>query len=359
MLKELKKITFKKIGKIVLICGIIFILLFVPTIPCIVTLLNGTSDLYSIPIDKLPGAYVECDIGFIFDSFAEKAVTKNNSRIRSSRYYIIPIGDYEFMGISVNSTDVSLADKILKETYSWIEEGKPITHSLHIKGTVKEMNYKVAGYYEDWFIEAGFTDEEIDQYALKYVIEPNYLGYMNIYVFYTLIAISSSILFYSLLFAIITTLRVFIFIRNNANTGNLEEIDQDFQQAVNFGNVFIGRNYTVFIKGFMPNIVRNKDIIWAYHRHITARTNGIKTHISHVLNLNTRTKKSYSIGMKSESIVYEVIEYYKVHQPHIILGYSNELMNCYRRDFNTFLEMSHKQVADAISSNFDTTANNM
>lgn len=361
MINELKKISFKKIKKRILILGIIVLLIFIPISPCLVILAKGKVDFYSLTIDELNNAYVDADITFVYGSFANYTETENDMTRTVKRLYIIPVGEYEFMGLEVPGDDISAADTLYYETYEIINGTRTtMSRSLHYTGTVRKMSKEIEGYYRNWFIEAGFDSEDVDRYALKYILKPDYVGYLNIYYVYLAIVACSLLFLYCLVILLIgltgiNMMQVNKFIKRYSDTDNLNSIELDYYNAVTIDSVKFGQQYTIYFKGFRPKIIKNKDILWAYLKKITHRTYGIKTNVEKLLILHTYKKDTYTIKMSSEDNVYAALELYSLHNPHIVLGYTKEIKRVYKKDLDTLLDMGRKQAAKATQQDFEST----
>lgn len=361
MLNELSKITLKRIRKRILICGIIAVILFLIALPCLKIYLEGTVDLYSLSASELPDAYVEADINFLVGYFAEKTVTEDKRTVKSSRFYIVPVGEYEFIGLEVDSKDTFLANRIMDASWDYImaesDTDVPLTEFIHVKGTIRKMNKKITGYYEDWFINEGFTDEEIEQYCLKYVLEPDHVGYLDISSMQVLLYASAMLVIYCIIILILgltklNLLSIKLFLKKNAESVSITLLDEDYENALDINGKKFGKRFTVVLKGIFPIILKNKDIIWAYRKQINH-----KYGTSHNLILNTKEKKTYTLPMKHEEDVYAALDHYANNNPHIVLGFTKDLKKCYQKDFSAFLEMSRRQEANAAINEWDSTAN--
>lgn len=128
---------------------------------------------------------------------------------------------------------------------------------------------------------------------------------------------------------------------------SVDEIDLDYERGVEIESSRVGKAYTYVFKGSKANILKNDEIIWAYLKRITHKTNGIKTGVTYEVLIATKDKKPHDIPMDSEDGVYAVLEELSKHNPHIVLGYSDELKKMYKKDYDAFLELSRRQVANA------------
>ncbi len=107
MLDEMKKASMKRIRTITIVFGIIILLLLAVVGTSLIKFTQGPQDLNSLSVDELDGAYVEADIGFIIDVFAEYTEERTSGATSTIKeYYIIPIGESEYMGLGVKQVDI-------------------------------------------------------------------------------------------------------------------------------------------------------------------------------------------------------------------------------------------------------------
>lgn len=355
LLDELKKASSKHVIRISLLLGGVILVGLLVLSTSIIKLIKGPVDLDSLSKDELKGAYVEAEIDLIFGNFATLSETKSGTTKITNEYYIIPVGDYAMIGLDVNASYFAEAGRIMNSE-------SLTTKPMHIKGTIKNMDKKLTGYYDDWF-GAALADldyEEatvIKESALKYVLVADKVGLFNELVIYIGLVICLIIL----VILIIILVRYFTglnlrnikdFLKKNEATDQLSKVESDYYNAVQIEGDRFGKLYTFYINGTTPFIIRNKDIIWAYLKRTTQKTYGIKTNVIYELVINTRSKKTHSIHMKTEDSVTAALEQYSLHNPHIILGYNSDLKKTYNRNFNEFLNMSQRQENEHITNDF-------
>lgn len=353
MFDELKKLISKKVMRKVLIStGVLLIILLVIS-QSLIKFIKGPTDLNSISIDELKGSYVEADIDTIFGAFASLTETESKSTRTTKQYYIIPVGEYELIGLEVLKSDIYEADRIMN---SMSTSAKP----MHVKGTIKKMSSDLEYYYYQWFDE--YMDEDsaeyVDEYALTYVLEINKVGFLDVSILYVALFICAAILLYIIIILVkmlsgLNLSKIKKFLNKNETTDHLGKVESDYFQAVPIETIRVGKSYTFYFKGTTPNIIRNHDIIWAYLKRTTHRTNGLKTGVTKSLLLNTRTKKTHTIDMKKEENITFALEQYSNNNPHIILGFSDDLQKTYKKAFNEFLNMSKKQEAENVDNTFN------
>ena len=99
----------------------------------------------------------------------------------------------------------------------------------------------------------------------------------------------------------------------------------------------------------------NDEIVWAYQKTTTHRTNGIKTGTTYSVVLNAINKKKYEaqhifekrqfdISAAGESGALEILEYINEVMPWVVLGYDNDLSRLYNKDCKSFLDIRYTKV---------------
>lgn len=353
MYDQLKKLSMKGVMKR-LGAGIValLIILFVAG-QSFLKLAKGPQDLYQLTVDQLPNSYVEGDINVILGAYAEYYVENDDGTEEvTDNYYIIPVGEEEFVGLAVNKEDFSTADQIYNETYDYMMGYRDdLSTSMKVTGTINKMEDDVYEFYEEWFMTSGIlenpTKEEFERVALPYVLEIDKVGKLDTYIVYLLAALSV-ILVLAMLYAFIAGISglylrpVKKYITKHQDLVSEERVESDFMNATTIENVMVGNTWTFYTKGCKTYMIENKDIVWAYLEETTHRVNGIKSGVSKSLILYNQKKKKLAIPMKKSNYVNSVLGIYSHTQPHMVIGFSEELKKCFNKDFETFLRIPYQ-----------------
>lgn len=356
MFEELKKYAMKKVLKRAAICGGIAVLLIVVFFSGFLKFAQGPVDLFSLSKEQLLGSYVEADIYALFDSVATYTRTEDGRTTDKKDYYVLPLPDGSYIALEVDSDDYKKADKILNETYEYLMGTRDeLTSTYYFKGSIRKMDKELLDYYNDWFVESGFSSEEIESYALPYVLDADYIGRYDASLVIAALLSSGGLIIYVIIILIKGATGAYLnsiksFIRKNQDSISAEEVEREYYNAESIENVKVSKSYTFYFKGPKISMVKNDDVIWAYLRRVTHRTNGIKTHVTKSLMLHTYNKNQYQIDMSSEEAVHSVLNVYAMKCPHIVLGYSEDLRKCYKKDFDAFLRISQNAQQSAATS---------
>jgi hypothetical protein len=357
MYDRLKKLSMKGVMKR-LGAGIIalLIILFVAG-QSFLKLAKGPQDLYQLTVDQLPNSYVEGDINVILGAYAEYYVENDDGTEEiTDNYYIIPVGEEEFVGLAVNKEDFGTADQIYNETYDYMMGYRDdLSTSMKVTGTINKMEDEVYEFYEEWFMTSGIlenpTKEKFERVALPYVLEIDKVGKLDTYIVYLLAALSV-ILVLAMLYAFIAGITglylrpVKKYITKHQDLYSEERVESDFMNATTIENVMVGNTWTFYTKGCKTYMIENKDIVWAYLEETTHRVNGIKSGVSKSLVLYNQKKKKLAIPMKKSNYVNSVLGIYSHTQPHMVIGFSEELKQCFNKDFESFLKLPYQNQAN-------------
>jgi len=352
MLDELKRLSLKKVRNR-LIAGIILVVIILAVFgSSFYKLIKGPEDLFSLPVEKLQNSYTEGDIDVLIDVFAQY-YSENDSGTENiiKDYYVVPIGEKEYFALEVKPDDFGIAKKIYDETYEYIIGAKEeLTTSMKVTGTISRMNDELYDYYMDWFESSGLladiSAENMKDIALPYVLRTDYIGHFEYTFVYVVLAAVCIIFLYAVIILIKGLTGGYLssvkkYIKSNEGLINTEKIESDYEHAPQVENIRIGEEWFYFFQGAKARIIKNTDIIWAYLEEITHRTNGIKTGVTKSLIIYTRDKKKHTVAMKSSSNVNTILSAFSNTQPHMVIGFNEDLKKCFQKDFDTFVRLPY------------------
>jgi hypothetical protein len=310
-------------------------------------------------MEELPNAYVKGDINFIIDVFSQSYL-KNDDGTEdiTDNYYVIPVGEEEYIGLHVNEDNFEIANKICDETYEYIMGNTTeIPDAWKITGTINKLKGEYLDYYYDWFKESGYlgtpTQEEIDNVAVPYVLQVDYIGKYDSSTTNLFLFIFCIILLYAITILIKALTGIYInpikkYLKQNEDRYTFAQIESDFENGKAIDNVKVGRIWTFFFKGNKAQIIKNEDLLWAYRENKVQRLYGFKLYDRKSLVMFTKEKKKYIATMKDIYDIDAVIKILPEVQPHMVTGYSDDLEKCFKKDFNTFINIPYmKEAAEA------------
>lgn len=269
-------------------------------------------------------------------------------------YYIIPVGEDEYMGVFLEWKYEDRAVQILNDTVDYINGDREdlSSYSIQTRGIVYAMGTVEQQYFHEWFTDSGYlSEDEISYYTIDYTYEVIPFHKWNL---------SSDITCYVLI-GICLAIALFLFIwlvtgqdiaqvkKTIQKNGWIpEEVETDILSGYEKRHVMIGRKYILRNSGMRWQLYSVRDVVWAYQStHTTEhRLYGViktGTTVAYSVLMYLRNGKQVGITIKSAGEAQEILEYFQRTQPHIILGYSDQLMAICRQNFNQLVQLSNEK----------------
>ncbi|MCI8455065.1 MAG: hypothetical protein HFE84_10710 [Lachnospiraceae bacterium] len=363
MLETLRKKA-KKSHIIQAVIGLVLaIALLVITKFAIFSVITGAKKL-DITADPatFEGKYVTIDADFILTDYIEHTTTTkrkyggSSTRTDGNSYIAFQaIDDTEaesdtwyFYSIYKKKADASAMDALMDSAWDYLTgESSSFPDSLKVTGTWSKMEPQMERYYRETLAEMGIEESEYDIFYF-YQIDTGKIGSFSVAIFWVMNAIALCLL----LWGIINIIGIFgngyakkinKYLQNNPNV-SISAIDADFQAAHVIDNdTWIGKNWTVYIRGTSADILTNKELIWGYYFRRTG-----KNSVSE-MRLFTKGGGCSHISM-SESDTKEALQYYAQEQPQMIVGYDKELEKMHKKDFSGFLNIKYNPAMSAAAT---------
>ena len=351
MLAELKKKSIMRAIPLVLLFVIAGGVLFAAEFSNIRSLLRGHVKFETLLPDEINGdLIVEASINANFGAYMEEYSknTKTNVTRTTDIYYVIWTGDddsedYKYMGIKVPASYGGQMDRMAEATYNY-----EMSDTIHFTGAVNKMSSEEYQYFREYFQESDWTDEEIDEYTLPYYISVGAQtggaatsAYVIFGIGIALIVFGVIILLYAL-----SGGDVKAFQKEAATLGMSEmELEAEYAGArvmIQKDNLRIGRRLIFYMTGRRTRVIVNDKIVWAYQQSTTHRTNGIKTGTTYeILVYLLNEKKARRINMPGEEKAGEVLQYMYDNIPTAVVGYTDELLSLFNKDYQGFLNLRY------------------
>lgn len=172
-------------------------------------------DIYDVNYDEIKvGDAVKTEIYAALDTYGTLETTRKNSKTGNvtgrtySYFYIIPVyDDYDtyYMSIKVEHDDKDLFEDICNSTWDVIQYGDAGYYTdvpYEFEGNVQKLDDEAYKYMKEWFEEAGFDDDEIDEYVLPICLEVCVLSNIRILTIAGIAAVVIGILLFVLYFVL-------------------------------------------------------------------------------------------------------------------------------------------------------------
>lgn len=352
MFDKLKKKSIKKSLVSVILLVLIGVVLIALEFSNFISLLNGHVKFESLAPDEInEDLIVDATINVNFGCFAEYYEENTDTHVTRTTdlYYVIWTGDeddedFRYMGIKVPVSDENAMEAMAEATY-YYEECDPIEYS----GAINKMNDEEYKYFKEYFLESGFTEDELDEWILPYYINVGALTGGSAVTVYVILGIGVLLVILGIIRLIMAitggSLKTF---KKELEAAGFSETDVefDYEGATVFdekNGIRIGRKLTYFMSGSKPHAIPNDKLVWAFQRTTTHRTNGIKTGTTYEVVLNNYDKKEYHINVAKENISLEVLQYINQTMPWVVVGYNDDLNKLYRKDYQNFLGLCYNK----------------
>ncbi len=348
MFEELKKKALKNslvLSIVLIIIGGVMVGLMANNMLYVAT---GYVDFTQLAPEEIKNQLVEYDMEYNFGCCIEE-YEYNESTHRStttSLYYVIWTGDdevedFRYMTVKVPASYENKMEKMAENSFNYLAS-EPIS----ISGKIKKLGDEEYEYFVEFFEDAGWTEQEIEEGTLPYYIEVQNssssanVGYIIIF--------ALGILF--LLWGILRIVKA-------CNGGYLKKIKKDIANAGlseaavesdyvrayvadKKGTIRVGRLMTYFMVGSDARAIPNNKLVWTYMNTVTHRTNGIKTGTTYNVQFESEGS-SYAIGVDKQDTALAVLKKINETLPWVVVGYSDELKALYRKNRAEFLNLRY------------------
>lgn len=269
-------------------------------------------------------------------------------------YYIIPVGEDEYMGVYLPKKYEDRAWQIIEDTVAYIngEQDSVSSRRIPTGGIIYAMEGVEQQYFREWFTDTGYMDAgDIDRYTIDYTYEVipfhewNEGGDIVCYIIIGICLVTVLIcLFWLVTGRAISEVKKTI----RQNGWNQEEIEADLLSGLDKNNIIAGRKYLLQNSGWKWHLYTMRDIIWAYQfTHTTEhRLYGViktGTTVVYSVQFYLRNGKMKAISVKNEKEAQDILEFLARTQPHIIVGYSDELKAVCQQNFGRLVQFSDEK----------------
>lgn len=347
LLKEMKK---RSVGKIcwvtviLVVAAVVMLIINGPAVPQLFSFLTGGKNLKHLSGTELYNQIASCEIDMVYDCFAEYESSSGAVYV----YYVIPYGEMGFIGVCVKEEKADQMDDICEATWEYLlGNAKSPNESVSVKGNIRPMDGDELYYYKEWFHAMEYSDEEMEEYAVNYVLEDGMFadGIRPIRV-YLMTAGSLILIIWGIAFLLKALSGKYLKdIKKDFEQSGISEsqIVSDYQSAYVINkDIRIGRLFTYNAVPTSPRAYLNKNMAWAYMYRTKHYTNGLYTGSSYnvLIFAANGTNQVGDIAVKKK-FSDKILEYYANNFPHMVVGYSDDLKRLYHNDHNAFLALRY------------------
>lgn len=372
MLNEMKQKSMKAVMPWSVLLIVIGLILFVVFGKDFITYVKGPVDFEALSMDEINDQFVKFEYKFNYGTFAEETTTRTRNGVKvsegvTSRMNVILIGGvdhyfeeetdgFHYIGASfgkehfnkLNQVDQNVNDFFTtyeKWYYDYTITNEELLGTLkdsyEFSGQIVKMNKEIYSYYKDFFMDEGYSEEEFEKYCSPYYIK---VGSMKNGSFTTII-LFNALAAVLVLIGIVLIIRVLTggfqksLLKQLKNKGEfaLSHVESDYARTTDFCKGYkVGREY-MFGLGATSKVYPLSEFLWAYVHKTTHKTYFITTGKTFAVNVCMDDGKSFMINAKNEAHATGLLEKLSNLCPGLIVGYSDEAANIYRKDRNQMI----------------------
>ena len=309
------------------------------------TSIDGTSDF-----DALEGKQVSFDAEYVLAEYVRRTSTEtdtNRTTLTNVGYIVWDYDNDVLFGIYLPASKSSSLDKMIDETWEWWDyEIEEVSSSLHVDGTLRTMEGKEQQYFQETIDELLYEDEQdmVRYYTIDTTqvngLEKGWLAIISAVDMWALLYFVWSLISY-LSQGYYRAVKKFL----DANPSVPESrMEADFASAVLFQKkIWVGREWTIYIKGMKAYLMENRKQVWAYYFRRTGRYS-----VSQIRFFD-KDKKNINIDIPNSDYE-EMLKAYQDRQPQMLLGYDKDWEKMYKKDFSGFLNLRYNQVISQLQT---------
>lgn len=351
MEETLRKHAVKSLGIRTAVVAVIIIASLVFTKAGIFSmLLGGKSIDGSSDFESMEGKQVSYDANYILAEYVRRTSTNTDTHqaTLTNVGYIVWDYDYDVLfGIYLPSASSSEMDNMMDETWEWLYyEIDEVSATKHVDGTLRTMSGKELQYFEET-IEELFEEDVMDMVRFYTIDEGEVNGFDKNWLI-VISLIDAGFLIY-LIWSILNyaTQNYYKAIKNylDINTTIQESrMEADFASAAVFqDNIWVGRRWTVYMKGMKTYLMDNRKQVWAYYYQRTGRNP-----VSQIRFFDC-DKKNKNIDIPNRKYE-DMLKVYAENQPQMLLGYDKDWEKMYKKNFEEFLNLRYNQTINSLMS---------
>lgn len=367
MLQSLKQKTL--VGKLWAIIVLAVAAIFIGVVfgPGIAKMIAGPT--HFTPLDdhdvlSLQGQYLEADIDTLIDYYAETVRSESGKRDEvSAREYIMPINTPDatvYIGVEVPKPKISDAEAVVADTERLIddEDGSYEWDGSYVsvRGTLQPMDDETRQLWEDYFIDAGFSYDDIglfdDCTALPLVLTDGEIDGQDTFVYgfmgvigVLLVVLAIWFVVHSLTGGFQKQIRNYIKASDDPQATE-QALDHFYEDTMQDGKVRMSRSWLMYDKGGNSWVLAGDDVVWAYQHTVRHKAYGILTVRKEVMVrvFGAKEKRAcHDIYVRNEDEAQEILRQMQSTYPDAMIGYNAEIEKRYRANPVTF----HQEVAAA------------
>lgn len=284
--------------------------------------------------DVKEGVRVKADIYLIYDYYAYYEEDGKTT----SKEYLIPVGDSEYMGMVCGGTYMYTADNNMELYWDYLDGGdlsEGALQTMQVEGTIMPITGESLQFYNEYIDGLEWTEED-KQYFLPYALMVDHLGDST----------GDDLIFSVIFFVFMVIVGIVMFVKNISDSNikelenycaakgdkqiYIERIEQFYKGGTAVSNIRINPEYFMAVKNARVFFAEVADLLWVYP-HVTQHSvNMIPTGKTYALMVRTADGRKLQIPMKNETALEEAIAYVAENLPYLYYGYDENTQNFYK-----------------------------
>lgn len=292
--------------------------------------------------DIKEGVRVKADIYLIYDYYA---YYEENGKT-TSKEYLIPVGDSEYMGMVCGGTYMYTADSNMELYWDYLD-GKDVSENslqtMQVEGTIMPITGESLQFYNQ-YIDGLQLAKGDKQYFLPYALMVDYLGNSP----------GNDLIFSAIFFVFMVIVGIAMFFKNISDSNikelenycakkgdrqmQIERIEQFYEDEAAVCNIRLGAEYFMAVKNARVFFAEATDLLWVYPYVIQHSINMIPTVKTYALMVKTADGRELKIPMKNEAALEEAFAYVEEKMPYLYFGYDDNTNGFYKDNRQMMVE---------------------
>lgn len=304
-------------------------------------------DFYDLTKEDIKdGTKVSGTICYVFDAYSYATKEEYGTKKTVSKDYIVPVGEEEYMSITLGGSKMKFADKNMDLTYDLMcgEDVNPDDFvEIEINGVIHPLGQDELKHFKQYVSELeGWTDEEKELFLPFTILdstgkEASQSKGKTALAVIILIAVAILILIGVLCLRSGLKGKCLKAVNDYCKAfpdpeGEKRKLEAFYQAEPAVHGYRINEEVLMYISGNSPMVFACKDILWIYLEVTQHRTNGIPTGKTRAVVICTKNGGSNTIPSGSEQASDEIMKYIARQMPYIIVGFSDEIRDGYNKD---------------------------
>ena len=315
-------------------------------------------------IEAAEGEYVEMNIQFLYGWYCQTAPSLDSDlKDVKSREYIVDANDAEYIGVNLPKKYLTEAEQLLSECEDYFSTGDAsgIQTSFKVCGTIERMDADSESYYKQY---VGYNDDDSDA-EYQAMFQPYILNVSSMGGDTTREIWSGAIaVLVGILWAVILLIRRVCGSGQKQMKavmqaeGDLEITAQNVASFVHMTEPVHGvranERWIFYEAGGKQVLLAARDVVWMYNSVTRRRYNGIPAGKTFQIIFRTAQGKQYSMVVKKEKQMSEILAYVGQRVPGIVIGYQDSFEKLYKQNPTMFAQTILADQSDIYENPEDT-----